>query len=560
MSEVSQTGPPANAASRPVKIALIVSVLLFLLLAQRSFLYVPDDAFITFRYARNLADGFGPVFNPGAAASDRAEGYSCPLFMVATAILFKLPLGLDALLRVKFFGLLCGVGVLFASAKLAARLRLPVWAICAVPILLAAHAGISISAVDGMETVPQALLFTLAALSFLIAFDSEAEANETGKRGKTAALSGLAFAACALNRPEGLLTGLLAAGVLLFGRRRSWGGAETRWLLAFAAPVAAWLLFRRAFYGVWLPNTYYAKMAPLEDAIFKGLTYLLRTFFYQVNESGVLFAAGAAWWALALVGASSERFRRFPAIVVPLMVAAQAVFALRSGGDWMGGWRYMTAALPLLMLLSVAGIAEIAALCRNAIGKTATQALIGVLRVAIFAACLYGQNGFWTQGAHDGYLPWSGKNFSLRQRDLLTGWKLERAVVIGDWLNQNVAPGSVAAYSEMGLTPFFAPKIRFLDVDGLTDHGVATLPGAKHGQIGVESDYLSASTAVGTYLKEERKPDYLLRGAASEPPPTALDDAYLLATSFPIPLFTDEAPGETNHAPTQAIMGVWKRK
>ena len=549
---------PAH-APRYLKLALAASVVLFLLLAQRVFVYVPDDAFITFRYSRNLADGFGPVFNPGALASDRAEGYSCPLFMVVMAILFKLPLGIDPLLRVKFFGLLCGIGVLFAASKLAARLRLPGWAICAAPVLLAAHAGISVSAVDGMETVPQALLMTLAALSFLAAFDGEDE--DSGRRNKAAMLSGLAFAACALNRPEGLLAGLFAAVLLLIFRRGSRErGRVTRWLLTFAAPVMAWFLFRRAFYGVWLPNTYYAKMAPLEDAIFKGLTYLLRTFFYQVNESAFLFAVGAAWWALALVGASGERFRRFPALIVPLMVVGQAIFALRSGGDWMGGWRYMTAALPLLMLLSLAGIAEIAGLVRNAIGASGTRALIGVSCAALFAACLLGQNGFWTQGAHDGYLAWSSKNFSLNQRKLLSGWKLERAVVIGDWLNKNVAPGSVAAYSEMGVTPFFAPQVRFLDVDGLTDHGIATLPGAKHGQIGVESDYLSAATSVGAYLKDERKPDYLLRGASAEPQYSALDDAYPLSATFPIPIFSDESAGASDNAPKNAIMGVWKRK
>ena len=556
MSEV-----PANLPSAPpryLKLALAASIVLFLLLAQRVFVYVPDDAFITFRYSRNLADGFGPVFNPGALASDRAEGYSCPLFMVILAVLFKLPLGLDPLLRVKFFGLLCGIGVLFAASKLAARLRLPDWAICAAPVLLAAHAGISVSAVDGMETVPQALLMTLAALSFLAAFDAEA-ANGSG-RNKAALLSGLAFAASALNRPEGLLAGLFAASLLLFRRGKRERGAETRWLLTFAVPVAAWFLFRRAFYGVWLPNTYYAKMAPLEDAIFKGLTYLLRTFFYQVNESAFLFAIGAAWWTLALVGASGERFRRVPALIIPLMVAGQALFALRSGGDWMGGWRYLSAALPLLMLLSLAGIAEIAEIVRNTIGKSGTRALVGGSLAALLAACLLGQNGFWTQGAHDGYLAWSSKNFSLSQRKLLSGWKLERAVVIGDWLNANVAPGSVAAYSEMGVTPFFAPKTRFLDVDGLTDHGVATLPGAKHGQIGVESDYLSAATSVGAYLKDERKPDYLLRGASAEPQSFALDDAYPLAATFPIPIFSDETAGQSDTAPKNAVMGVWKRK
>ena len=584
-----------SAAPRYIKIAMIVSVLLFLFLAQRSFVYVPDDAFITFRYSRNLADGFGPVFNRAMPASDRAEGYSCPLYMAVLAILFKLPLGLDALLRAKFFGLLCGIAVLFAATKLAGRLNLPVWAIAATPVLLAAHAGLSILSVDGMETVFAALLMTLAALSFLTVFDAltpqpslptlrEGEQNAAltpklekdaegdnfllpsplpgrGVGGEGALLSGLLFAACALNRPEGLLAGLSATALLFIIRRKTWGQAETRWLLGFALPVAALFLFRRAFFGVWLPNTYYAKIAPVEEGLFKGLTYLLRTFFYKMDQSAVLFVIGAAWWVLAVVGASGERFRRPALLLVPLMVAGQALTALRSGGDWMGGWRYMTPVLPLLMLLSIAGIAEIADALRK-VGEPAAKFAAGTLCAALFAACLLGQNQFWTEGAYDGHVSWASKNFSFSERKLLMGWKLERVVLISDWLNAHpeiVPPGSVVAYSEMGVAPYLTPQIRYLDTDGLTDHGVAALSNTKHAFFGVDSNYLSDASAVGAYLKDERKPDFLVCGAEAEPPPTVLGDTYLLCGQLAVPV-SDERNGNAFATSKTATIGVWKRR
>src|SRR4051794_37699784 len=40
--------------------------------------FVCDDAYITFRYAANLAHGLGPVWNPG----ERVEGYTNFLWMV----------------------------------------------------------------------------------------------------------------------------------------------------------------------------------------------------------------------------------------------------------------------------------------------------------------------------------------------------------------------------------------------------------------------------------------------------------------------------------------------
>ena len=45
-----------------------------------------EDAYITFRFSGNLADGYGPVFNPG----ERVEGYSNPLWMFSLAAAHRL--------------------------------------------------------------------------------------------------------------------------------------------------------------------------------------------------------------------------------------------------------------------------------------------------------------------------------------------------------------------------------------------------------------------------------------------------------------------------------------
>ena len=42
-----------------------------------------DDAYITYRYAVNLLQGWGPVFNPGEAV----EGYSNPLYLIVVTAL-----------------------------------------------------------------------------------------------------------------------------------------------------------------------------------------------------------------------------------------------------------------------------------------------------------------------------------------------------------------------------------------------------------------------------------------------------------------------------------------
>lgn len=66
--------------------AVAGSAAILLLHSRVYFNYQSDDAYITYRYARNLADGIGPVWNRG----EHVEGYSNFLWMVLLAALRKL--------------------------------------------------------------------------------------------------------------------------------------------------------------------------------------------------------------------------------------------------------------------------------------------------------------------------------------------------------------------------------------------------------------------------------------------------------------------------------------
>src|SRR5215208_1233784 len=61
----------------------------FAWLTARCYPFVIDDAFISFRYAANLAHGHGLVFNPG----ERVEGYTDFLWTVLIAAFMKV--GID---------------------------------------------------------------------------------------------------------------------------------------------------------------------------------------------------------------------------------------------------------------------------------------------------------------------------------------------------------------------------------------------------------------------------------------------------------------------------------
>ena len=73
-----------------------------------------DDAFITFRYAQNLVEGLGPVYNPG----ERVEGYSSPIWMLGSAI--AIAVGADPVVSSKWAGLLAA-GALSVAVYIALR-------------------------------------------------------------------------------------------------------------------------------------------------------------------------------------------------------------------------------------------------------------------------------------------------------------------------------------------------------------------------------------------------------------------------------------------------------
>ena len=86
---------------------------------RRLWPFTVDDTFITLRYARHLADGIGPVWNPGPVHD---EGYTSPLWTVLLAL--PLRLGLDGERAAKLLSVLaqCGaVAACWALARIAVR-------------------------------------------------------------------------------------------------------------------------------------------------------------------------------------------------------------------------------------------------------------------------------------------------------------------------------------------------------------------------------------------------------------------------------------------------------
>src|SRR5690606_38596738 len=204
-------------------------------------LWLADDAFISFRYARNFARGLGLVYNEG----EWVEGYTNFLWTLLLGLAGKL--GLDIPLTALFGNLACFVAAIVLVAYLAARLSPGRPAVPFAALALALSKPFYTFASGGLETMPIALLAVAAVAAGL------------GRRGELG--SGLILTTSVMCRPDQLLLyaamGIaLVAEDLVFEEGRIHQRLRLRRYLLFAAPFAflyvPYFLWRWKAYGALL--------------------------------------------------------------------------------------------------------------------------------------------------------------------------------------------------------------------------------------------------------------------------------------------------------------------
>ncbi len=193
-----------------------------------------DDAYITFRYARNLANGLGFVYNPG----ERVMGTSTPLFtlLLSAAACLQIPLTTAAF----YLGILSDGAIIFLVWELGRSLSSELSGI--VMGVLYAIAPFSIlAAISGMETSLYTLLLVLTFSLFL-------------RRQYLGAT--IVAAMVALTRPEGFLAlAAIYVSFILINQEIPWN-----LLLTGAGILLPWFAFASFYFGLPIPNSVIAKV------------------------------------------------------------------------------------------------------------------------------------------------------------------------------------------------------------------------------------------------------------------------------------------------------------
>lgn len=309
--------------------------------------FVQDDAFITFRYARNLADGLGLVWNSG----ERVEGYTNFLWTVLVAAGMKL--GLDPVAFTQGAGLLLYGCSLFLAWRIARESGLSSLPSLAVLLLAGTNYTFSSYATGGLETSLVTALF-LSGLLLALKVLSGALARDRALW----LLSAVATAGLLTRLDTALLLAVPAVAVLTAGPARDGtpgdgrSSAPDRRAIAAglvklcalpAAVVGAWLLWKLSYYGDLLPRAFYLK-AVGAGSLERGLRY-----FYEFASSYWLLPF--AFFALFRFGNLFLRPHRAQ-LLMAAAVALWCAYVLKVGGDFME-YRFLVPVIPPAMAVLV---------------------------------------------------------------------------------------------------------------------------------------------------------------------------------------------------------------
>jgi hypothetical protein len=398
-----------------------------------------DDAMVSMRYAKNLAAGYGLVWNPGG---EHIEGYTNLLWVLWMAALHFLPVSAAKIsLLVQLTGLAAVATTLIVIARLTAFLSAgSTLAIITACLLTAFYYPLVNWSLQGMEVSALALLVASAAYLALKSFEA--------RRVSPWLYPLLALATLLrLDAVVPFLTILLVSVLADPGKRRQ---HLTLGLTTLAVAIGGQTAFRWWYYGDLLPNTYYLKMTgyPVLLRLARGAFVLAQS---AVRLAiGLLLVLPALWFA--------PRDRR--TALLGSLVLAQCAYSVYVGGDaweWWGGLnRYCVIVMPLGFALLGIGLARFAGDRRGRQRVALVLVLCSV--VTLNAASAIG-----------GWRKWTLRELPLHVRE--NAEKVRLAIA----LRRITTPHATIAVVWAGAEPYMLGRPA-IDLLGKSDRVIAHLP------------------------------------------------------------------------------------
>jgi len=448
---------------------ILLGFIVFILSIFIMDIHAVDDAYISFRYAKNFANGDGLVFNPG----EKVEGYSNLFWVLLLSPIFKL--GGSPVVFSRILGLFFSLGSIFLVWKIisVSQERTGFAVLCAFALIVT-NSSFTFWSIRGLETNFYGFLIILVVFCYL----------SREKRAARICLAPLIFLA-SITRPEGII--ILASFSLYILIRFVVKRIRPDRFEIITVTVAlllflAFLLWRFHYYGYWFPNTYYAKVrGEFLERISLGWNYLKVFFFHNLSISILAF--------FTLFRSSQNKTQSETKGLIQVFVLVQIGFIVYVGGDlfFFPKSRFITPYIPVLAVLSGYGFGFMISHIRKIAKGTRKQAvLVSILIPAliIFLAATQIEWGLWKDVLNKP----SKINEQVRLFCSEEDWNIPN---LGRWLGSRYSTDLFLATGNVGAIPFYS-GLKTIDLNRLTDEYLAHHPGK-------EVEYIL-----------ERKPDLIL--------------------------------------------------
>lgn len=496
--------------------------------------WIMDDAFISFRYAKNLVNGIGLTFNAG----ESVEGYTNFLWTLLMAGFIAL--GFEPIVTAQFICMALSLAIVLLTYVLAVRwwpstsgevwgLLAPMLLVLMPPFLLYTARG------SGMET---ALVTLLTVVAYWCIWRI--------RHRRSGLIAGIACAAVMMTRPDGVLvlasaclllvirdvikefpsrtdatsqqTGIetdrvshrsVLSGIIRYLQTPTQVQAGGGLLVGFALLYAPYFIWRYSYYGYLLPNTFYAKVGATSAQVARGVRY---TWDFWMTTGGI--------WLLVLLclslvsplytflnrkgrkehkdrtaeqfGSDSPGATHDLVLLLWIHLLLTNLYVIAVGGDQFPLGRFFIPVLPAVALLIYAGIGTLWHTMQTSLLRPATGNLIIIATVGgIFVLCLlHIGNGL---PASDSRIPgpiWSHHKVAMKNMDM------------GHWFRLNTPPDTVIATGIAGALPYYSERY-VIDMLGLNDTHIAHLDIATMGQ------GIAGAEKTDTAYILNRQPDYI---------------------------------------------------
>ena len=421
---------------------ILVFFVLYCFFLSWSFLFQNvDDAYISYRYGKNLMEGKGLVYNQG----EYVEGYTNFLWTIITAPFTQIK-SVDVSIFSSTLGLLLSmVNILLValiarqfSDKLAGYLK---YLILLPALFLALDDSIAFWAIGGME-FPMYTLFILGIVYNYFKLNEH-------KKHLTYLIIFLML--CTLSRPEGNMIIVVTLAHMFLFRKRIHNFSRSIFTIigAYALFCTAYYGFKYLFYGQLIPNTFYAK----------GVTDISMNLVLGTKYLALCIGTRIYIFIFILFIPFKKAFADQKLSYLLSFVLIYIIYLVVVGGDWMIANRFFVPIVPMLYILSTIGFLNVIHKFSIYFNNEKKAFRIANISSSVLAILLF-------------VLTLSLLEYKqLIIKDNNARYEMQWSM-FGKWLKMNVDPGTVIAVGPAGKIPYYS-ELYTIDMWGLNNDYIA---------------------------------------------------------------------------------------